>query len=218
MLKWQVCENRLGDYLASKHSKTNPKTIYATAQKIADCYHLAVKDAIPKRNPGFTVVQATFIGLNKLPVQDGFHTVLKRLSTSKSESETKAIDWSPAAAGILKYWTGKQLLPSAPPPVTPWLDIPTEFGTAPPPPAAPIPIHTPPLIPPSMVLVPGTLKPLDQQLRDAFNKKKPRLVAKFAVIAFQNHAKLISGMMTWLNTAPPVAPPVPTPFPWTGIQ
>ena len=212
-----ACERNLGDYLERSGKLLERRTMKQVAQKIADEYHKAVRTAIPKRVPGFSALTSTFIGLNPKPIQMGFMAVFEKFSKRTSDRIPPPIEWMPAAAGIVTYWTGKQLLLTSPPPLTPWLDVPPEFGSPPPPPAAPIPIHTPPMIT-NMVTVPGTPTPLNVEIHTAFNKKKPRLVARFAVKAFKNHAKLISGIAMWSNPVPPVAPPVPTPFPWVGIQ
>ena len=214
MLAWEACETQLAQFLSNI---SEGRTIKQTGVKIGKLYLQAVRAAIPKRVPGFSVLPSPFLGLRSSPVEQGFIEVFEKFAKLKTDKKPTPLDWMPAANGVVKFWTAKQLNIATPPPTTPWLDIPPEFGSPPPPPAAPIPIHTPPMIS-HMVTVPGTPMPLNTELWKAWNMKKPKLVAREAVIAFQNHAKLIQGIALWSNPVPPVAPPVPTPFPWVGIQ
>lgn len=155
-----------------------------TAGFIADEYHNAVQNVFPGTVPG-----ATPIGLIASDVKDGFVTTFNNIFDK--EASTSPGDYMPAADGIVKYWTGKNLKPSGIPPGTvATISNQITFG--------------------------GASAPLAAQIFAAFGAMNENAVAAGLAAAFQTHLFTISGI--WNGTMPGPSGVIPSPpIPWVGL-
>jgi hypothetical protein len=207
--QWPIFETQ---WLA--HLKKGGNTIENNSKKIAELYHKAVQNAVPKQVPGFSPFLNKFLTLTPAPVEAGFKTSFTQISQAKVEPGPSA--WTPAAAGIVAYWTGKLLTPTALPPLMGWIG--TGPGVAAPPPAGGLPSGILPYLVPPAVIFPGTPAPLNAALHKAFHQEKEEKVAKFTRKALEDHAKTITGVLA-ATIPPPGVPPAPAPpIPWVGIE
>ena len=206
--QWPIFEKEL---LAHLNGKSN--TIASNSKKIAQLYHKAVKNAVPKQVPGFSPFLNKFLTLTPAPVEAGFKSTFTKISTKGIEPGPSA--WTDAANGVVKYWTGKLLSPVLPP-LMGWIG--TGPGVAAPPPAGGLPSGILPYIVPPMVAFPGTPAPLNAALHKAFHQNDQKKVAKLCRKALEDHAKTISGVLA-ATIPPPGVPPAPAPpIPWKGIE
>ena len=208
-LEWPKFERDL-----RKHLESGDNTINGNAKKIADLYHRTVSKAVPKQIPGMSPFLNKFLALSPAPIESGFKTTFNLVARSKVEPGASA--WIGAATGVVKYWTGKLLTPTALPPTTPWVG--TGPGLPPVPPATTLPSGILPYLVPPMVAFPGTPSPLNSGLHKAFHQMEEKEVAKLCRKALENHAKTISGVLA-ATIPPPGVPPAPAPpLPWVGIE
>ena len=172
---WPIFQTKLTVYLTNKKS-THKKT----AKKIALEYHKAVRTAFPT-----TIKGATPLSGNYQLIQKGFETSFDLAFKSKIPI-TPAI-WTPAALGIVAYWTGMAFNPAIPPPgYVPGVS--------------------------NLVVFPGV--PVAPLIWRAMNAKKERNVAKDLVKAFKTHLKSVSGVFTGNPIGSPS--PVPFPWVGVG--
>lgn len=99
-------------------------------------------------------------------------------------------NWKPAALGIITYWTA------------------VPFALTPPPPGGLTGIT-------NLVVDPGAVNPLAQDIFAAFSSDSPDECADKLTLAMTNHLKTVKGL--WSGTKPG-SPPPPFAFPWTSLQ
>ena len=172
---WPIFQTKLTVYLTKKKGKQKE-----TARKIALEYHKAVRTAFPTTIKGATPLSGNF----KL-IQKGFETSFDLAFNSK-KAPTPAT-WTPAALGIVAYWTGLAFNPVVPPPgYVPGVS--------------------------NLVVFPGV--PPAPLIWRAMKAKKERDVAKGLVRAFKTHLKTVSGVFIGNPIGSPS--PVPFPWVGVG--
>ena len=171
--KWPILQSQLTRFLQKKEQENSRET----ARKIANLYHDAVRTAMPIIIPG-----ATPIGGNKKLIEDGFEASFKLAFNLGGVPNTPA-QWTPAALGVVAYWTGLKFNP-----------------------AVPAPGYVPGVN--NIVVFPGV--PPAPQIWSAMNARKESLVASKLVTAFVTHLQSISGVFTGNPIGSPS--PVPFPW------
>jgi hypothetical protein len=121
-------------------------------------------------------------------VSAGFLTSF--LSCRASDEDDTVDNWKPAALGIITYWTA------------------VPFALTPPPPGGLTGIT-------NLVINPGTVNPLAEDIFTAFSSDTPEDCADKLTLAMTNHLETVKGL--WSGTAPG-SPPPPFAFPWTSLK
>ena len=172
---WPIFKPKLTRYLINK--KGNQKE---TARKIALEYHKAVRLSMPTAVRGATPLAGNY----KL-IQQGFEKSFDL--AFKSKRALTPVTWTPAALGIVAYWTGMAFNPVVPPPgYVPGVS--------------------------NLVVFPGV--PQAPLIWRAMSSKKERDVVKRLIKAFETHLKTVSGVFIGNPIGAPS--PVPFPWVGVG--
>ena len=121
-------------------------------------------------------------------VSAGFKTSF--LSCRSIDVPPTVDNWKPAALGIITYWTA------------------VPFALTPPPPGGLTGIT-------NLVVDPGAVTPLAQDIFTAFSSSSPEECADKLTLAMTNHLLTVKGL--WSGTRPG-SPPPPFTFPWTSLK
>lgn len=123
-----------------------------------------------------------------LPVAAGFKTSF--LACRELLVGATVNNWKPAALGIITYWTA------------------VPFAPTPPPPGGLVGVT-------NLVVNPGLVDPLAQDIFAAFSSATPEECADKLTLAMTNHLLTVKGL--WTGTKPG-SPPPPFVFPWTSLK
>ena len=171
-------------------SAGGPNTFTATAGQIGIYYNLAFGNAAPVMIMGGLVGGPITTAGRAAIVAAGFEASMLLCFAMPIGTPT-ALQWMPAAMGVLGFWTGMQMK------------------------------FTPPAVPPgavsgvnNSVIFPGSPMPLASQIAVAMSDLNNDASGSVDQLfdAFEQHLYLVSGMFNGISAAG-----TPYPFPWIGL-